>query len=121
MAKMGRKKLEIDWEQFDKLCFIQCTLREIASWFDCSEDTIERRVTEEQGMRFAEYYDKKRGKGLVSLRRKQFDAALNGNTTLMIFLGKQYLGQKDQQAVDNTNTFKITSSELKEMADLLKE
>ena len=41
MAKMGRPRIEIDKEEFEKLCDIQCTLTEIAGWFRCSPDTIE--------------------------------------------------------------------------------
>lgn len=98
---MGRPKIEINWEQFNKLCGLQCTLLEIASYFDCSDDTIERRVKETHGVTFAEYFAQKRGNGKIALRRKQYEAALAGNVTLLIWLGKQYLGQSDKQ--ENTN------------------
>ncbi len=93
----GRPKIEIDWEQFDKLCELQCTLVEFASWFNCSDDTIERRVLETHGIKFAEYFSLKRGRGKISLRRKQMDIALNGNVTMLIWLGKQHLGQSDKR------------------------
>lgn len=96
--KMTRGRyVEINWEEFDKLCALQCTLNEIASWFDCSEDTIERRVKEKWGIKFAEYYAQKRGKGKISLRRKQFETAMAGNVTMLIWLGKQMLNQRDKQ------------------------
>ena len=38
----GRPKKQINWEEFDKLCFMQGTLAEIAGFFGVSEDTIER-------------------------------------------------------------------------------
>lgn len=97
MAEMGRPKIELDWTQFDSLCGIQCSLVEIAAYFNCSEDTIERRVKEEHGVTFAEYFATKRGKGKVALRRKQYEVALSGNVPMMIWLGKQYLGQQDKQ------------------------
>ncbi len=103
MGKRGPKTIQLDWKVFDDLCGIQCTLEEIASWFDCSEDTIERRVEEHTGLKFADYYAKKRGKGKVSLRRKQFQTALAGDKTLLIWLGKQYLGQSDKIEVEETN------------------
>lgn len=102
MSKMGRPKIEIDWKQFDQLCKIQCTLTEIAAFFDCSEDTIERRVSETYGVTFAEHSRQKRGKGKISLRRRQMQAALDGNTTMLIWLGKQYLGQADKQEIEHT-------------------
>lgn len=110
MAKAGRKKIEIDWHEFDKLCQLQCSLREIASWFECSEDTIERRVKEVHSIDFADYFDQKRGKGKIALRRKQYEVALSGNVTMLIWLGKQYLGQSDKQEVkhDTENDLNFT-------------
>jgi hypothetical protein len=99
--KSGPKPIEINWSEFDKLCFIQSTLREIASWFDCSEDTIENRVKQTHGIRFSEYYEQKRGKGKVSIRRKQYEVAMSGDKTMLIWLGKQYLGQSDKFEVEH--------------------
>jgi hypothetical protein len=99
--KMGRPRIEIDWDEFDKLCAIQCTLNEIASWFDCSIDTIENRVKEVHGITFSEYFDQKRGKGKASLRRLQFQLAESGNPTMLIWLGKQWLDQSDKQEIDH--------------------
>ena len=44
MAKRGRKPIEINWEEFEALCAIQATLREMECFFGCSEDTLERAV-----------------------------------------------------------------------------
>lgn len=96
MGKPGPKITEIDWVQLDKLCFMQCTASEIASWFDCSVDTIERAVMREHKVKWAEYFDKKRQKGHISLRRKQMQVAESGNVSMLIWLGKQYLGQTEK-------------------------
>ena len=109
-AKQGRKgrpKIEIDWDEFEKLCLIQCTLTEIADWFECSEDTIERRCREQKKMLFAEYFKKHAVGGRISLRRSQFKLATAGNPSLNIWLGKQYLGQREQPA-DSDETMKPT-------------
>ena len=100
----GRPKIEIDWEQFNSLCRLQCTLTEIADYFKCSEATIERRVQEEKGRGFAEYFQLKRSGGKISLRRKQYQVAQSGNVTMLIWLGKQWLDQKDKQSVDSDLT-----------------
>jgi len=42
------------------------------------------------------------GNGLASLRRRQFEAAQAGNATMLIWLGKQYLGQVDKQEIAQT-------------------
>ena len=52
----GRPRIEIDEDQFRKLCALQCTLEEIAAWFKCSEDAIERWCQREHDMHFADYY-----------------------------------------------------------------
>lgn len=98
MSKTGRPRVEIDQEQFEKLCFIQCTLNEIASWFRCSEDTIERWCKREYKETFAETHKKYSAGGKISLRRYQMKMAEH-NATMAIWLGKQYLGQSDKQEV----------------------
>jgi hypothetical protein len=94
--KGGRPRLEIDWDEFDKLAILQCTLKEIAAWFKVSEDTIERRVKEKHNKSFAEHLDQRRCPGKTSLRRKQFQVAMSGNVSMLIWLGKQWLGQSDK-------------------------
>lgn len=107
---MARPKIEIPKEQFESLCSIQCTLAEIADFFKCSEDTVERwckrTYKDEDGnaMGFADTYKKYSVTGRMSLRRWQFRSAENGNTAMLIWLGKQYLGQKEVQDVTITNT-----------------
>lgn len=113
MAKRGPKLTEIKWDEFDKLCGMQCSLEEIASWFDCSADTIERSVKREHGVKFAEYFEQKRGKGKIALRRKQYEVALGGNIPMLIWLGKQYLDQKDKQE----NESKVESIQINIDAD----
>ena len=102
-AKRGPKPIQIDWAQFDKLCEFQCTLNEIAAWFECSIDTIENKVKEAHGVKFSDYYDQKRGRGKVSLRRKQWNVAMKGDKTMLIWLGKQYLSQSDKIEVEETS------------------
>lgn len=101
MAKMGRPEIKIDKEEFEKLCGLHATLIEMAGWFDCSEDTIENWCKKNyDGATFSDVFKKKSGKGKVSLRRKQFEAAIKGNVTMLIWLGKQQLGQRDNAFVD---------------------
>lgn len=94
MATMGRPKKEIDPEQFEKLCGLQCTLSEIACYFHCSEDTVERWCKRQYGITFADAYKKHSGSGKISLRRAQFRLA-EKSAAMAIWLGKQYLNQRD--------------------------
>lgn len=91
---MARPRIEIDKADFEKLCGLFCTLDEIAGFFDCSEDTIERWCKRTYGESFAETWKKKSSQGKISLRRNQFKLSQK-NATMAIFLGKNYLGQRD--------------------------
>ena len=102
---MARPRKEIDQDEFEKLCGLQCALNEIADWFDVSTDTIERwckrTYTREDGtpMNFAEVFAIKRGRGKISLRRYQFELAKK-NANMAIWLGRNYLGQSENVRVD---------------------
>lgn len=99
---MARPRIEIDSEQFKKLCAIQCTLDEIASWFKCSSDTVERWCKREFKMSFADAFKTWSADGKISLRRTQFRMA-ETNCSMAIWLGKQYLGQKEAQEITMLN------------------
>lgn len=100
MARIGRPPKPIDWDVFDGLCELQCTQVEIASWFDMTVDTIHKRVQDEKRVPYSEYYEEKASKGCISLRRKQWQVAMKGDKTMLIWLGKQYLSQKENQDFD---------------------
>ncbi len=100
--QLGNLRIEIDFGILERLCVIQCTLAEVAAFFAVSEDTIERRVKEEYGVKFADYYATKKGAGKAALRRKMFDLAEEGNVTLLIWLSKNYLGMSDKQTIGGT-------------------
>lgn len=91
---MARPRKEIDSETFEKLCVLQCTLEEIANFFRCSEDTIERWCQREYEMGFADAYKVFSVDGKISLRRMQFKQA-EKSYAMAIWLGKQWLGQKE--------------------------
>lgn len=95
MAKTGRPKKEIDIQTFEKLCGLQCTKEEIASFLNCSADTIERFCKRVYGDTFAVVFSRKREIGKISLRRTQWKLA-EKSPTMAIFLGKQYLDQSDK-------------------------
>lgn len=99
---MARPAKEIDKGQFESLCNLQCTLDEIAGFFKCSGDTIERwcKKTYEEG--FADTYKKYSQNGKISLRRYQYKLAEH-NASMAIWLGKQWLGQTDNFIEDDTD------------------
>lgn len=52
---MPRKPVELDKEQFEKLCELQCTQKEICSWFDITDKTLTRWCKRTYGMGFQMY------------------------------------------------------------------
>jgi len=106
MAKKGRPRIEIDKEEFEKLCRFQCTLLEIAGWFHCSQTTIENWCKRNYKTIFSETHKNLSAGGKSSLRRVQYQKALDGNVTMLIWLGKQYLKQRDKGEVDSDETLK---------------
>ncbi len=102
MAKMGRPRKEFDKDLFIELCNIQCTLTEIAGCFRCNVDTVTDWCKREFGETFSEVFKKYSQDGKISLRRAQFRLA-ERNAPMAIFLGKQYLGQKDNVDSEEDN------------------
>ena len=102
---MARQRITIDKTEFEKLCGLQCKCDEIADFFDCSVDTIERWCKREYGENFAEVFKKHCGKGKIALRRYQLDLAKK-NASMAIWLGKQWLGQTDQPDVEDPESLK---------------
>ena len=113
-----RTRIEIDFKQLDRFCMIQCSLAEIAAFFKCSEDTIERRVREHFGITFAEYFGKKRVSGLLSLRRNLFKMS-EKQPAVAIFLAKNWLGMADKQEVEYSGNISKGAEELSD-AELAK-
>lgn len=93
---MARPRKEIDQKQFEALCHIQCTEEEICGVLGVTDKTLTRWCKQIYGFGFSETYKKCSAGGRMSIRRLQFDCAKRGNTSMLIWLGKQYLGQRDE-------------------------
>ena len=87
---------DADFENFENLLKLQCTVEECAAWWDCDVKTIYARVEDRYGMKFQAIAAIKRDAGKISLRRVQMQKALSGSVPMLIWLGKQYLGQRDK-------------------------
>ena len=74
------------------MTFVGATNVEIAEFLGCSVDVLERR--------FADVLRKKRVSMRLRLRRAQLRLAMEGNVTMLIWLGKQYLGQTDRPVAE---------------------
>ena len=92
---MARPRKEIDQKQFENLCGLQCTLEEICGWFGVTDKTLDGWCKRTYHASFSEVFKQKRGAGKISLRRSQWRLA-EKSAAMAIWLGKQYLGQRDQ-------------------------
>lgn len=119
---MARPRAEIDKEEFEKLCAMQCTRDEICAWFNVTDKTLTGWCKRTYGQGFSAVFAQKRSIGKISLRRYQFNLAKK-NAAMGIWLGRQYLGQRDvvEQtiAVDTVKDDELSAS-LKALADGLK-
>jgi transcriptional regulator with XRE-family HTH domain len=79
---------KVDPETVEKLAAIGCSQEEIATVVGCSRQWINQRFKRQ----VAAGYDRLR----MSLRRWQYEKAKDGNVAMLIWLGKQYLGQTDR-------------------------
>ena len=95
---MARPAKPIDLRQVEELARIGCTEEDMAAVLGVSVDTIQRR--KRSCPEFRGVIEKGRASLRNSLRRLQVKKALEGNTTMLIWLGKQLLGQKDARQVD---------------------
>lgn len=73
---------------------MQPTYDEIAAFFEVNVDTIYERMKDCPA--FSEALLKGRESGRVSLRRHQWKSARKGNVVMQIFLGKNWLKQRDK-------------------------
>jgi len=92
---MMGNKIVLDPSKVEALAALQCTYDEIASGLDIGISTLERRRAEEPEIE--EAIKRGRDLGTRSLRRLQWTAAKDGNVTMQIWLGKQWLKQTDKQ------------------------
>lgn len=99
----GRPKKVIDYDTVEKLASIMCTQEEIASYLDISVRTLQR------DKEFCRIYKKGLDKGKMSVRRYQYKLLEAGNATMGIWLGKQYLEQRDKQEQSGGLTIEIKS------------
>jgi hypothetical protein len=85
---MARPKLDIDGDLVEKMASWGAKNIEIAAHFKCSEQTITER--------FQDNLRKGRSDLKMSLRQWQLASARNGNVVMLIWLGKQMLGQQER-------------------------
>ncbi len=132
VGKYGRHKIplitepppkQIILEQVLYWLDLQATAEEVAGSFHVSVETLNARIMDHFGMTFTDLRKRCVGQAKLSLRRFQFKQA-EKSTTMAIWLGKQWLGQKDDiQLVQAPNHDLIISllNEVKSLKGKMKE
>ena len=91
-SDMAKSKRTIKTVDVEKLGRLQCTEREAAAFLDIRVTTFKSLLTSDARVKKA--WERGKQMGLISLRRKQIRLA-GVNAPMAIFLGKNYLGQRD--------------------------
>ena len=91
----GKTKRVVFPNDVYKLANIGCSDREIARWFDMDENTLR--------YNFHDILEKGREDLKHSLRRAQLKLALSGNAVMLIWLGKNILGQQENPNTNDSN------------------
>ena len=96
---MGRPKVTIDWESVGEMLRCGADVRSIAVSLGISPDTLYVRSKRDNKLDFSAFSQQKRAQGNDLLRRKQFEVAMTGNVSMLIWLGKNRLGHTDRQEI----------------------
>jgi hypothetical protein len=99
----GRPKVQIDWKVFEACCKLCATRSEICGVLTVDDATLDRHVKDKYGQTFEHVLKSLSDKTKLSLRRNQIRMS-ETNPTMAIWLGKQYLDQKDKSEVDTKVT-----------------
>jgi len=100
----GRPEVDIDYTVVERAAAIGCNIEEISSLVGCTRRTIHNRVKTDE--RLAEALHRGKDGGAVTLRRKQWHNAMAGSDTMLIWLGKQLLKQRDYKHLDQEVTLR---------------
>lgn len=115
---MARPRKEIDERVFRSLCKIQCTQEEICLVLEVTDKTLDRWCKRTFHTGYSETYKRLSMDGKMSLRRAMFEKATKDrNTTMMIWLSKQYLGMSDKVEVDQSEVLNRLDSVLDGIKD----
>lgn len=87
-----KPKLDIDPTKVEMLAEFGCSTIEIAKLHSCDESTVRKNFKNE--------IERGRERMKINLRQLQWKFAERGSNALLIFLGKQYLGQQDRNELE---------------------
>lgn len=102
---MARPKANIDWNKVARMLEAGCGGTEVAATLGIHPNTLYRVCEKENKVSFSDYSATKRASGDRLLRVKQFEIAMTGDKTMLVWLGKQRLGQAEKSEVKSEVNF----------------
>lgn len=103
---MARNEIPIDWDKVEKAAMAGANGQQIAAMLGVHYNTLVYKAKEQFNCDFSEYLQEKRAKGDNLLITAQYKQALDGNTPMLIWLGKQRLGQVDKKEIKHEDNAK---------------
>ena len=116
--KHGRPSTSMDWNRIEKMAMAGSNGVQIAAAIGVHYDTLANHCEKDKPCGyslFSDYLRAKREKGNDLLLRKQYDIAMSGDKSMLIWLGKNRLGQVDKKEVKEQSTrenFMLTKDEI---------
>ena len=118
---MARTRIIIDVDKLYQHAYLQCSVREAARYFGVAKTTLDKKMIDEPRLR--RYWDAGKQDGLNYLREQQF-ALASTSAPMGIFLGKNYLGQRDRHDLEHSGPdrkgipHELSVADLKQLRDL---
>ena len=117
-----RLSVEIKDDELYQMAYLQCTIKEAAAFYGIRGESLVQRFIKEPRLR--RIWDAGKSHGKIQIRTNQFNLSAE-NANMAMFLGKNYLGQRDkfeieQEAIAAKNTLaELSTSDLQLLRSLI--
>lgn len=118
----GRPRASLDqdqWRSLDIMCNAGVPQADIAEAMRVDVKTLGAICQRDRGLTFSQYRQQKKGKGRAAIAAKQFQVAMSGQVAMLIWLGKQWLGQREPRLEADVRSTVVSHDEW--IAQLAKE
>lgn len=102
-SKPGRPRAYIDWDRVAFLLEAGCSAQSIAEEMGIARNVLYDRCQRDNNIDFSTFTRQNALKGEHLLHKTQYETALSGNVPMLIWVGKNRLGQSDKQEIEHTN------------------
>lgn len=123
--KQIQRRCNYDWDMIDKHLSHGCSGVQVAAALGMEPTTLYKAVETKFKITFSEYRQKKMAKGEAHLLQRQHELADDKNGMMLIWLGKNRLGQRDtpqeiEVSKETLQSFKAITDQLKTLQEQAK-